>query len=721
MKKGKGILLIVVLCLSISACSSDNGLVEEKGEEKQDEEVYEWEIQEIGDGIEKDVYDEDVILGSLNKYKKEINIPKNSFDEKTKVIIEEPNIEDVGIKSNKYKPMSSLYAIRFDGEQLRTNKPLEVSIKLDEEIFDKKDQYGGFRVINYTEDFGWIPFQVEVDGDNRLVKFETHHNSIWGVTELSKEEQIDEYTSNRAREQWALSQKKEDLDEMTEEIVEEMLIGAFNQSNRSMVREIAEETIDNAIFGKDNADILRNIRDGDTRSLTANVAGKAGGIINNKVQSGVIGAALDGTGAVAQSLGALSGGDPYAASEYLADYLLDNSRLVGAARTATQVINTRIDNWRNNEVEKAYQVYINGASSSVPWGFQAEPGDFDSIWDQMSGVAMNVRSNEIQNYADAKGIHVSEIPDNLAERLRERSKENLKRQFEQRKEQEETIRELEAHNDMIIERFEDHGLLNRRAEFFPRDMPINVMIDRLFGQIERVLRDTNRSEVIYDEGFVGDIGDNKARLTDILSAIRTNYTEGREAYYERLIELGLLEEPGLEGKWKGSIVFNDYYLPAQNIPIVDEDAGFEESMEEALAELFVGLFEKIYSTIADGSLDIPLEIEFDDKEDASHFRGDIKIDLQPLANYLNSEISVEDDWDLAEIVYDTFPSESTTHVNTSNGDINFSIKSGEATFRFRSEIINTDEILGSVIASGEEDGKEIEVLFGTWEVKKSDI
>ncbi len=563
-----------------------------------------WESEDlIVEEIVVQAGEKDVSLGSLEEHKVQIYIPEDAFEKPTELALV-PLSERVKVDASKLNPASSLYRFEIRGEQSRTNLPLQIEIAVDQEILQKAAETGGFRGVHYDKDFGWTYTDlVDLDPENGVVSFETYHNFFWGAAELTEEERIDDHLEKISREQFVRSQVSNELEKVTTEIVNEMLVGAFDEHNPDIARHIISE-VSNELKGSlslnvydaagkitevpvgDGIGIMNDISEGDYQSLMVNIATKSGEVINKGLESGTLDVALKSTGVVAQSLGAIAAGDYRGAGEHLGNYVVDKSIVLQAGRLAIEAVDMKINNWRDSEIEKAYQIYVEGAESLVPnWGYSVDPGDFDALWGQMQGVTHKVQSDALKRHAELRGIHIDDIPQDVADQIRGQAAANLREQFEERRKQELEIAKLKEHNEYVVERFKDWQLLDRGRDYFPRDMPVEVQIDRLMGQIDRVLNDTGRTEVIYDMGYFAELEDDQIHLEDIIDAIFTNYTEGHEAYMERLIELDLLEEDldkNLSGTWSGTSIMTEgeFHAEDHHFQAGDEPSPFEFVIKE---------------------------------------------------------------------------------------------------------------------------------------------
>ena len=536
------VLLIAGLFFTLLGCG---------GSEPLGEVTWEYE-QRVPEPLVKIVEAEEAILGDLATHGIEIKIPAGAFDDLTEVALVSP-AKDIVVDTSLFEPVGSLYTLEIRGEQKRTNKPLLISIKVDSDELAKAEETEGYRGLHYHEEAGWSYIQpTYVDAENSVVQFETYHNFLFSSGRLTEEERIETFADQISKTQWAQTQIETDIEELTHEIVQEMIIGGFNENNPDIIRHIANEVgkviIDDVtIAGK----LIRNINAGDYQTLGVNIAKKAGEQISKSIKSGRLKTTVKHAGVFSQAAGAIYEGNYQAAAEHIAVFVRDNSKIAQAGKLAIDSVGMKINNWKNDEIEKAYQIYVNGAESSLPWGYHVEAGDFDGLWVQMRGVAHKVQSDALKRFSNLTGIPVDEIPKERADQIREQARRDLLTQFEARKEQEAEIEKFRENNHYVIERMQDWGLLRYGSVWYPTGTSIEQMLNRLYNQIDLVLHETDRTSLVYRSGdlhdqsrgseYIGQMRDDELMLEQVLELVHIRYTEGHDKYIEKLVEWGLIE------------------------------------------------------------------------------------------------------------------------------------------------------------------------------------
>ncbi len=507
--------------------------------------------------------DAPIVLGSLDTHGIEVNVPANAFEVPTEVALM-PLEEEVEVDSSVFKPAGGLYRFEIRGDQPRSDVPLEITIKVDEKILQKAQETEGFRAVHYTNEYGWTYVKpLAIDLTAHTLTFETYHNNWWGAAELSEDERTTLQINDISRRQWITSQIDGEMEALTKEIVDEMLIGAFDQHNTDIATMIAKEVTQEIIndltltITSDSGSetkvgvgtsigMMDNVLNGDYAALSTTIAMETGKALSKRLSNESLGeelgTGLKHAGVVAQSLGAISEGDFIGASKHISEFVIGESKVLKAGQLAVKVVDKKISNWRDTEIEKAYQIYLNGTESWLPWGYNVEAGDFESLFTQMRGVAHKVQADALERYAFQRDIHVDDIPADVANDIRNQASKDLEEQFELRKQQESEIEKLRKNNEYVMERIKDWKLMDRGRSYFPDDYPVELQIERIFGQINKVMHDTSRNNVIYDMSYPFELQEDQVELEQILDAIFTRYTDGEEAYWERLKELGLIED-----------------------------------------------------------------------------------------------------------------------------------------------------------------------------------
>gem|GEM_PF-6481839 len=385
------------------------------------------------------------------------------------------------------------------------------------------------------------------------------------------EEELQAYVDQRAREQWAIQQSGDDVDAVVQEMVGELLIDGFNVDNPSLAYELAHDVAGDyidAYYALEDA--VTTIRDGDLSSLAQDVVARSVDYLKDAAYLSDVEDAVGESMEVAEAAGAFVEGDYDASKQMLLDSLGEHSSFVGAMNTARQRIQTRINNWTNDEIEEAYQVYRDGAERHGWIGsYSVDAGGFDAVWSQMDGAARQIKIDAQEEYRRVHGYErIEDIPDNIRDNLRQQARESLQAEFELRREQEDDVQRLQQQNQRVIEMLQEYNMLETWQPWHNRDQTTERLLDRLYDHIDQVMEDTGRSTLIYSQEdlaaedlrgeYYRELTDDDLVLEDVVGLVHLRLSDGHDAYFEELEKRGLIESEHihaaeLEGRWRGSI------------------------------------------------------------------------------------------------------------------------------------------------------------------------
>ena len=423
MKIGKVVPVIFIaatIAISFVGCGNEAALGEQV-----------WQFEEtLSEPISVTTGEADVALGDLSTHGINITVPGDAFEQPTTIVLFHPE-DEITVDTSIVRPEGSLYSFKIEGDQMRSDLPMMLKIAVDPQTLLDAEELGGYRGLHYNDVFGWTTMQpTEVNSEEGYVAFEMYHNFLAASGELTREARIDQFSEEISKAQWAQSQIQGDIDALTKEIVEEMIIGGFNETNPNVIahitNEVGKELMDSAT---DYAAMVRDVNSGDYEGLSVNIAKKAGTTIAKALKDEVLKMTVKSAGVVSQAAGALVEGDVQGALEHYARFVRDNSKIAKAGQLAIDAVDAKINNWKNDEIEKAYQIYKHGAESRLPWGYNVDTENFDSLWAQMRGVAHKIQSDALTRYAGIMDIHIDDIPTDKADQLRAQARQDLKEQF----------------------------------------------------------------------------------------------------------------------------------------------------------------------------------------------------------------------------------------------------------------------------------------------------
>ena len=570
----QGIVLLLLMSLLLSACGGgsqhgETGTAESDSPKLASDLTDIWKFDRtIEAPIEKEVNGNAVVLGDFEAHGIEITIPEGAFSVPVTVTLSQPETE-IKYNGTAMEPEGVPASFIISGEQLRSDLPMVVKVKVDKAQLQQMEETGGFRGTHYDEAMGWSYLTaLEVNQDQGYVVFEAYHNFLFGTAKLTREERMEEYAKEKALDAWGMQQMGDEVENVTREMIREIMIQQFNASNESEITKIADAVmgeIDSSAL--DYGKMALQLKNGDLEGLTESVAGKLGSTLAASMESGTLETLFGQAGTAAAAAGHLWEGDYRGAGMKIAEAIAETSPVYRVAKVWIDVVDTRISNWRNDEVEKAYQIYINGSQSRVPWGYNVEPGDFEDLYAQMRGVSRQLELEAVERYASARGITTSDISNDQRQRILREVKENLKQQFEAREKQEEELRKLEEDQREIIRQFEKWGLLQEGRNWYPYDTPIENMLHRLHGQIEKIMKEIGRYDLVIRPGDlhdqsrgldnIGELKDSEILVPHLAELINTRYVFGEEEYQKKLIELGYMTLSLEPGTYTGSLVITD--------------------------------------------------------------------------------------------------------------------------------------------------------------------
>lgn len=462
----------------------------------------EWEHSKtISSPIKVIAGSEEVILGSLDKEGVEVIIPANTFSTPTEVTLANPE------KNPKYrsKEMTALGApidISAGDKSVRLQELVTIKMKFDPTTIDEADLESGSLYFGYFNGNEWDYIKPTVDMENKIMTFTTSHFSLFGTTTLSIDQRIEEYTNNQALADWA----QEKSDDLTNSAAE-TLIDHILQDKLG----IADESVKGKVLGsllKDDewGEMVKSAADGDLETFNRNLQVLVGKKIVENVTESTLSKAL---GALTSDFGLatvekaseaaayLAEGQYTNAAQIIGEHIADQFMITTAGKIAVAAIQNKIESWKNEEVEAAYQVFKNGATSKIPWwGYNVEKGNFEELWSQMGGAARQLQIEAIADQEQArKETGMPPLDDKEKEKIRQLVKQNLQKQFEQRIKNDAEIDQKRAEYQQMMDMFKNNNFLDKGRWGWDRTYELEQRLDILLNFRNKVLQDIGRTSV----------------------------------------------------------------------------------------------------------------------------------------------------------------------------------------------------------------------------------
>lgn len=460
-------------------------------------------------------------------------------------------------------------AFVVEAELPRSDELMELTLRFD----DADISEDGEVAVGYLDPDGVLVVlrAHRVDLANQQVTVQTAHLSRWWPVRLTESQRIAQHVERRSTEEYVRANALMDSEAQIQRAVEEIMRDGMGIQDSRALEIVARAVISQAPGGS----IALALADLDPEGFADAVLEETASVLGQLVvdPDSPVGSALGSAGSVGTALGSLAGGDPAEAARVIARELVDNtpvlSTLVSIGDTAAALIDDVVTNvWLNPEVEKAYEVYRDGAAGR--FGYQVDAGDWDAVSAQMRGAMRQVRINHIEAYCQAQGIAVSSLSTEEYNRIGDEGEARLRLRFDDRIAREPELARIRAANEDLFEQLRERGLLNRSPANpmwgETADEDLDSLLRRVGLMVDRIRRDTGRFDLATEDEYTRVFGTG-AELellptTAIAQAIWAHYSsppdERDAAYRQVLIDWGLLEaddELDLTGTYTGTVSF----------------------------------------------------------------------------------------------------------------------------------------------------------------------
>jgi len=498
------------------------------------------------------------IIGNLNENAIQISIPEQTFEQEVKIEVEAlasyPELDDkratiVGIP----------FEISIDQESKRLRQPVYTKIKISDDDLSAVDSPKDLWMAYYNGK-EWDFFKpIDVNTEENYIAFQTYHFSKYIIIDPEKRERIDAFAYENAVNRWASKGNNKIARGVTKQMVQKILKQKLGLNDKSLTQDIVEAIMKENDYTK----LLLSYKEGKMGDFGQDLAVLTGKIIvkvvsedsNAKALLGKITGNASKIGTGIQVAVYLYEGKLEDAAKNITKEIINNVPILKLFTTAASVIDTQVTRWKNEELEAAYRVYVDGAESSIPWwGYQVEPGNFDAVWDQMKGLQTKLIDDQIKLYAVSRGINVDRIGVRMHDIIANKVKKDLKQEFIKRQKEEGEIEKIKERNAKLIEAFISAGLLREGKFGYTKHTTFDFRLERLFRVKDMILKDT-KSRI----GFSGinEGGIISAKRVALLIMSWYSKPNGKQKYREQLIAFGYIKEKKVleleDGPWEITI------------------------------------------------------------------------------------------------------------------------------------------------------------------------
>ncbi|MFN2302503.1 MAG: hypothetical protein ACK2TV_02105, partial [Anaerolineales bacterium] len=480
--------------------------------------------------------DQDTTLGGTADDSAVIHIPAGSFEMDISAAVSYPDTLPAE-PGQGWTGLGTAVLVDLESEQTRSDQPMQVTIDFNPQgIQEPGEVFVGY----FHEGHGWYFFEPDsVDLVQGTLTFTTYHFSLHASFQADEAKRIDQFLEKSATEtfvrQNSLGKSQEEIEAMVKEILQQ---GAGINDNR-VLEIITKGVVEQLPFGSMAVAIYDNSPDELTQATleeTLKQLGKYVASDDNLLK--------DITSSQVKNF---------------ANDLTNNAILISNlnkfANRVVELTDEVITNvWFNPEIEKAFQVYKNGAEGGW-FGYSVDPRNWTLLSQQMRGVFLKVQYDYVNAYCNERGLDPDLISSEQRDEIAQKGMDLLKAQFDERLANQQKIDEIKANQEQLMKLFANQQLLIRDSvnPMYAGDEDLETLMSRLLNMTEKILQDTGRSEIIF-HSFDEDIdrpgtqiyGQQIAELARIWYINReTSPEQAENAYKQALIDMGLVEDENL--------------------------------------------------------------------------------------------------------------------------------------------------------------------------------
>lgn len=475
-------------------------------------------------------------VGDLKKTGWQLELPENTFDSDTqlnmKVLSEQ---EAAHYNSGGFTFVGTPVQITAGGAQPK--EPVTVTLRIPKEMRVSKQNIDDY-VAAYYNGYGWEYIFPDITRVSKgYIKFYTPHFSLFGSVKLTEEEKIKLYAKKAAVQGWALEERELDfIEKMGQYYTEAMEKSglADKTTEGKLLRAIAKEfTAGNLLVAAER---------GDAVSFTAKVGQVAGNVmlkdilVDPKYASKMGATTVKGVGKAALKIKDKKYKD---AAKELSMAFIEHFPVGKAYKTWIEVVNAEIGQWKDYELENAYNAYsINAGSrntvSDAEWNVMTSTA-------YMSSYIRRLQTEAKERHCKVHGISMQELEKDIS--LRASIENNvgptLRKMLQKRLRSENNIKGREADYYKIIQGFKRDGLLNRGSFRFDFSMDIEDRLKSLLSARSTIL------EMFGGKMTVLNIGESAEQNLNDAVAMLLIYGEENDKFYEWLEEKGYINREKL--------------------------------------------------------------------------------------------------------------------------------------------------------------------------------
>ena len=478
---------------------------------------------------------QDVVVGDIERDGIEVFIPAGALPEDTEFSLQlAQGSPEADAASGML--LDTPYELEIKGDIKRFDRPVQITFQLTKEQWQGFENPGDAHIAYYDGD-RWVYLKPSaIDAEKMRLTFTTYHCSFLSPATPTKDEMKKQVAHDMAVQDVTID-KDEQLRQTTETLVKSVM---GPNVDKSLLRDIVEGIMDQNDFTQfAKAAANQNTEEMTTQFIscyTTVTANTLWAYAKNADDLGGLGLNLELVGAFGNSAALIAEGDFQAAAEELAKGVIQTNPIGKLLLTAVNVTNRQIARWKNEEIEAAYKIYLNGKEPTIAfWGYGSiEAGDFEEIWNQMRGIGRQIIIDAVADFEAENGREPTEAE---RKQIEADAKSTLEREFQERKLKEEAIAEAERKNLDFLAIMEDGNLMTSgRYGYDALETPYEQRVQQILELRNKVLTDTKRKM-----NFGGDDTETEINVHTVWELIAVYTGQGEEAYNQLLVQKGYME------------------------------------------------------------------------------------------------------------------------------------------------------------------------------------
>ncbi len=468
-----------------------------------------------------------VTLGDINTQHVKVIIPPASFASGTTPVVTVSNPAQAPLMDgSRGIPVGSPVSISVGDQPVRLNNLMQITIR-----FDKSKLPPGTQADNIWATFWdgkqWEYFRPDkVDLQAGTLTFSTGHMTLFGAAKITVDEQIEKFIHSKTVAEVA---QKDVVDEVVNKLSEHA-IDSLLKDRLGLKEDAWKYKVSSSLLKDDEwADIAKQAKaiysnginqrqEEEVAQLVQTINGFVAKKMVENIDEGVLSGALKkipGSGdeaskglekgveyftAGTEAAAYLAEKNYRAAAQIIGGKLADEFKITKVIKASAEIIQYRINVWKDSEIEAAYKAYRDGASTRSAYGYEVEKRNFGDVWEQMRAIDLRLQHDAVEAEIKAR-IDGGQSPPTPREEelIRAKVRANLEAEFKERAAKDDQVATEEAELKKLMAVFKARGLLDDASGYRYGNDNLEFRMGAVLRMRDRILRDTAGKKVTNED------------------------------------------------------------------------------------------------------------------------------------------------------------------------------------------------------------------------------